>query len=233
MHPNAREYLDERLAAARRAASQPGWDSERATRWNALSNASIEALKTVGAISDFEATDWLESMRLVTGASPPERYSSSQRASGGADGRARARAASDDVVRPARDVPQFVRANPGLTHTFHLADTDAWITTVELYDVRLILNVRLVRSGEAPTATAGERDSPSWFGNPTTGLLAGLVVRDDIGTAYSQRGSGGWGSKTEAKFDARFIPAVPDEASELIIEWAGVTATVDIPNAPS
>jgi hypothetical protein len=244
MDPFAQAHLSELLAGARLGLPVPASDAdEQAALTMMRFNAALAALKSVGAISGEEMTDWTNRMLVVLGEKPLEPLppgtarlmnlggKHSQRAPRPADSPAAWRFLGHVPV----DEPDRQLGFGGRIQ----------ILGVELYSDKVSVNWRLTPLPEPEALFAAElaEQEPDLEGlsDNFKKILRDTLIRhlqmrrrsltltDDVRTEYRWTGGGSGGGANERRGHSDFAPGMPREAGRMIVHWDQMDFVVPLP----
>ena len=199
----------------------------------------LAGFRYLGAVTPEEEQDWYRRMLVALGYEPPEPAP---------PGVTRAMYVGDPAKRPPRpqprDVPVFIRSQPGPDEEFEVHGGRLRVIAVELYDSAVAVRWRVapqpdVASAFPDEAAALEHDLvglEDWAAEDLRqkGLQKLSMMRlykfgltDDVGTSYMQTGSRHGGGPSGMTGEAEFH-APPPNASVLVFSWLGREVPIPI-----
>jgi hypothetical protein len=215
------------------------WKRECLSRFG----AALEALRAVGALTQEETEDWNNRLLVALGIQPLEPLPTGSRGTV-----ARAIRVSDAppplvIVRP---TPRFLRLMPARVPDVAIGfGGRLQILGVELYDTQVAVTWRLAPLPDPELQfkdqlAAHDLDSeglPEHVREQSRRMLVQrlgrpgqrLSLSDDAGTEYHHAGGSSGGGSEERIGRSEFTPAVPNNASELLVHWQDeVTIPIDL-----
>jgi hypothetical protein len=234
--PEAQWYLVEALSRAR---GHRGIRDDYEAKQAQLGHFAgiLAGFRYLGALTQDEEEDWYHRMLLALGYELPDPAP---------PGVSRAIYLGDPAKRPpvrqARNVPAFIRSQPGPDQEFEIHGGKLRVIAVEFYDSVVAIRWRVSPQPDVASVFPGEVAA-------LEGDLSGLEdwaaedlrrkgreelammriyrfgLRDDLGTSYVQMGSSHGGGPGGMKGEAEFQKP-PTEASLLVFSWLGLEVPI-------